>query len=405
MYDSTTVIITIVLTYRRTKKGLMNFQLTEDQQMIRQMARDFAQKQIAPKAAELDEKAEFPAENVKKMAEPGFMGMMIPACLGGAGLDNLSYVLVLEEIAAACASTAVTMSVNNSLFLGPIFKFGTDAQKKKYLPDFACGKKLGAYALSEPGSGSDAAALTTTATLKEDKYILNGTKNFITNGPNADAVIIFATVDKSKRHKGITAFIVEKNSRGFSVGKIEKKLGIKASSTSSIILDGCEVPAENRLGAEGEGFKIAMATLDGGRIGIGTQALGIARAAFEFSARYATQREAFGQPIAQFQMIQSKLANMAMQIDAARLLLWRAAWMRDQGLPITREAAIAKLFASEAAGQITTEAVQILGGYGYSREYPVERHFRDAKITQIYEGTSEIQRLVIAREVLKELVR
>lgn len=383
----------------------MNFQLTEEHQMIRQMAREFAEKEIAPKASELDEKAEFPAENIKKMAELGFMGMMVPQNLNGTGLDTLAYVLVLEEIAAACASTAVTMSVNNSLFLGPILKHGTEAQKKKYVPDFASGKKLGAYALSEPVSGSDAAALITTASKKDGKYILNGTKNFITNGPNADAVIIFATFDKEKKHKGISAFIVEKNSKGFSVGKIEKKLGIKASSTSSIILDACEVPEENRLGEEGEGFKIAMTTLDSGRIGIATQALGIGRAAFEFASKYALQREAFGQTISKFQSIQNKLADMAVELDAARLLTWRAAWMKDQGLPFTKEAAMAKLFASEAANKIAKEAVQVLGGYGYCREYPVERYFRDAKITEIYEGTSEIQRLVIAREILKEIVR
>ena len=385
-----------------TKEKTMNFKLDDDHQMICQMARDFAQKEIAPKAAELDEKAEFPAANIKKMSELGFMGMLVPAEYGGAGLDVLSYVLVLEEISAACASTAVTMSVNNSLFLGPILKFGTEEQKKKWLPDFAQGKKLGAYALSEPGCGSDAAALVTTATLKGDKYVLNGAKNFITNGPNADAVIIFVTLDKTKKHKGITAFIVDKNCKGFSVGKVEKKLGIKASSTSSIILDNCEVLASNRLGLDGEGFKIAMATLDNGRIGIATQALGIGKGAFDFARRYSKEREAFGQPISNFQMIQSKLADMAMQLDAARLLIWRAAWMRDQGMAVTKEAAMAKLFASEMATFVTKEAVQILGGYGYSREYPVERHFRDAKITEIYEGTSEIQRLVIAREVLKE---
>ncbi|MDO8526723.1 MAG: acyl-CoA dehydrogenase [Deltaproteobacteria bacterium] len=383
----------------------MDFKLNEDHTMIRQMAKDFAQKQIAPKAAELDEKAQFPTENIRQMGELGFMGMMAPAELGGAGLDTLSYVLVLEEISAACASTAVTMSVNNSLFLGPILKFGNEAQKKMFIPDFAQGKKLGAYALSEAGSGSDAAALITTVTLKDGKYILNGSKIFITNGPDADAVIVFATHDKTKKHKGISAFIVEKNAKGFSVGKVEKKLGIKASSTSSIILDHCEVPVQNRLGEEGDGFKIAMSTLDNGRIGIATQALGIGQAAFAFATKYATEREAFGQPISQFQLIQGKLADMALQLDAARLLVWRAAWMRDQGMKITKEAAMAKLFASEAATFVTKEAVQILGGYGYSREYPVERYFRDAKITEIYEGTSEIQRLVIAREVLKDLVR
>lgn len=383
----------------------MDFKLSEDHTMIRQLARGFAQKEIAPRAGALDEKSEFPSENVKKMAALGFMGMMAPQEFGGAGLDTLSYVLVLEEISAACASTGVTMSVNNSLFLGPILKFGTEAQKKKYIPDFAQGKKLGAYALSEPGSGSDAAGLKTTAARKGDKYILNGTKNFITNGPHADAMIIFTTTDKEKGHKGITAFIVEKTFKGFSVGKVEKKLGIRASSTSSVTLDNCEVPSENRLGEEGEGFKIAMSTLDSGRIGIATQALGIGRAAFEFAAKYSDQREAFGQPISGFQSIQNKLADMALQLDAARLLVWRAAWMKDQGMKIIKEAAMAKLFASEAATFITKEAVQVLGGYGYIREYPVERYFRDAKITEIYEGTSEIQRLVIAREVLKEIVR
>lgn len=383
----------------------MDFRLDKDHEMIREMARDFARREIAPRAADLDEKSEFPVINVKKMAELGFMGMMVPQEFSGSGLDMLAYVLVLEEISAACASTAVTMSVNNSLFLGPILKHGSDPLKKKYISDFAQGSKLGAYALSEPGSGSDAAALVTTATLKGNKYILNGTKNFITNGPNADAIIIFATTDKEKKHKGVSAFVVEKNFKGFSVGKIEKKLGIKASSTSSIILDGCEVPVENRLGTEGEGFKIAMVTLDSGRIGIGTQALGIGQAAFEFASKYATEREAFGQPIAKFQLIQNKLADMAMELDAARLLIWRAAWMKDQGLPFTKEAAMAKLFASETATKTTKEAVQVLGGYGYSREYPVERYFRDAKITEIYEGTSEIQRLVIAREVLKEITK
>lgn len=377
--------------------------MNQDHQMIRQMAREFAQKEIAPKAADLDERSEFPSANVKKMAELGFMGMMIPQDFGGAGLDTLSYVLVLEEISAACASTAVTMSVNNSLFLGPIFKYGNEAQKQKYLPDFCTGKRLGAYALSEPGSGSDAAALKTTAAKKQNKYILNGSKNFITNGPHADAMIIFATIDTAKKHKGVTAFIVEKNCKGFSVGKIEKKLGIRASSTSSVILDNCEVPEENRLGAEGEGFKIAMVTLDSGRIGIATQALGIGRAAFDFARNYAKEREAFGQPIAQFQSIQNKLADMATQLDAARLLTWRAATLKDQTQNFTKEAAMAKLFASEAATFASKEAVQVLGGYGYIREYPVERYFRDAKITEIYEGTSEIQRLVIAREVLKEI--
>lgn len=381
----------------------MDFKLSEDQQMIYQLARDFAQKEIAPRAAAFDEKAEFPKINVEKMAELGFMGMMVPQVLGGAGLDMLSYVLVLEELSAACASTAVTMSVNNSLYLGPILEFGTEEQKKKFIPDFARGKKLGAYALSEAGSGSDAAALVCQAEKKGNKYVLNGSKAWITNGPNADALIVFATHDKAKRHKAISAFIVETHSSGFSVGKIEKKLGIRASSTSTINFENCEVPAENLLGEEGKGFGIAMATLDNGRIGIATQALGIAGGAYRFARQYATEREAFGGPIAKFQSIQNKLADMAVEIDAARLLIWRTAWMRDNGLPFTKEAAMAKLFASETANKTAKEAVQVLGGYGYSREYPCERYFRDAKITEIYEGTSEIQRLVIAREVLKEI--
>ena len=379
----------------------MDFQLTDEQIMIRDMARDFAQKEVAPKAAERDAKSEFPADSVKKMAELGLMGMMVPQEWGGAGLDTATYVLALEEISAACASTAVTMSVNNSLYCGPILKFGTETQKKRCLIPFARGEKLGAYALSEPGTGSDAANQKTTAKKVGGKYILNGRKNFITSGPHADAMVLYAMTDPEKRHKGISCFIVEKNFKGFSIGKIEKKLGICASSTSEVVLEDCEVPAENLLGGEGEGFTIAMATLDGGRIGIGTQAIGIARAAFEHARDYSKVREAFGQSISNFQAIQHYLADMAMKIDASRLLVWRAAWMKDHGIPFTKEAAMAKLFASETAMWVTTKAVQVYGGYGYIKDYPVERYFRDAKITEIYEGTSEIQRLVIARNVLK----
>lgn len=368
--------------------------------MIRDLARDFAQKEVAPGAAERDQKSQFPSDCVKKMAELGLMGMMIPEKWGGAGLDAVSYVLALEEIAVACASTAVSMSVNNSLYCWPIFKFGNDEQKERLLKDFAGGKKIGAYSLSEPASGSDAGALQCLAKKSGTQYILNGTKNFVTNGPQADAMVLFARTSDDK-HKGISAFIVEKNSPGFRVGKIEKKLGICASSTSEIVLENCQVPAENLLGEEGMGFKIAMATLDGGRIGVGTQALGIARAAFEQARDYSKQREAFGQLISNFQAIQHYLADMALKIDASRLLLWRAAWMRDQGLPFSKEAAMAKLHASEAAMWVTHKAVQIHGGYGFCKDYPVERFFRDAKITEIYEGTSEIQRLVIARSVLK----
>lgn len=372
--------------------------------MLQEMVRNFAQKELAPNAAKLDEESQFPSDAVKKLAELGLMGMMVPPDLGGAGMDPLSYVIVLEEISAACASTAVTMSVNNSLYLDCIMKHASDAQKKRHVPEFAQGKKLGAYALSEPGTGSDAANQRTTAVLKNDKYVLNGTKNFITNGPNADAVIVFAMTDREKKHKGISAFIVEKTFPGFKVGKIEKKLGIRASSTSEIFFENCEVPKENILGREGDGFAIAMTTLDGGRIGIAAQATGIARAAFETAAKYSTEREAFGKPICDFEGIQWKLADMAMKIDAARLLMYRAAWLKGQGKKHTKEAAMAKLFASETSMEVTKEAIQVLGGYGYCKEYPVERFFRDAKITEIYEGTSEIQRIVIAKNILKEIV-
>lgn len=382
----------------------MDFKYTDEQIMVRDMARDFAQNELKPRAQELDESETFPSEAVAKMAELGLMGMTIPAEDGGAGLDYVSYVLALEEIAAACASTAVTMSVNNSLYCAPIVKFGTKAQREKYVKPFASGRKLGAYALSEPGTGSDAANQKTVAVKEGDKYILNGTKNFITNGPNADAMIIFAMTDKEKKHKGISAFIVEKNFRGYSVGKKEKKLGIRASSTSSIILENCEVPAENILGSEGGGFSVAMWTLDGGRMGIATQALGIARAAFEVAVKYSKEREAFMRPLADFEGIQWKIADMAMGIDAARLLTHRVAWLKDQEKPHSKEASMAKLFASETAMMVTKEAIQVLGGYGYCKEYPVERYFRDAKITEIYEGTSEIQRIVIAKNVLKEIV-
>src|SRR5262245_25425097 len=381
----------------------MNFQLTDEQKMVQEMARSFAQKEVAPVAAELDAKGEFPSRFLPKMAELGLMGMMVPTEWGGAGLETLAYVLALEEISVACASTAVTMSVNNSLYCGPLVKFAKDAQKEKYLKPFAMGQKLGAYALSEPGSGSDAANQQTTAVLKGGKWILNGRKNFITNGPHADAMIVYAMNDKEKRHKGISAFIVEKNFPGFTIGKIEKKLGICASSTSEVVLDNCEVPAENLLGEVGQGFTIAMSTLDSGRIGIGTQAVGIARAAFEAARKYSTEREAFGKKIYEFGAIQNYLAEMATKIDASRLLMHRAAWLKDQGKSFGKEAAMAKLFASETAMWVTSKAIQVHGGYGYIKDYPVERYYRDAKITEIYEGTSEIQRLVICRQLIKEI--
>ncbi len=379
----------------------MDLNLTEEQKMILKMVRSFAEKEVAPSAEKLDEGEIFPTENVKRMAELGLLGMMIPQEYGGAGLDVLSYVIAIEEIARYCASTAVVMSVNNSLVCDPIYKFGTDSQKKKFLVPLARGEKLGCFCLSEPGTGSDAAAQKTVATKKGNEWILNGTKNFITNGPQADIAIIFAMSDKSKGHRGISAFIVEKDTQGYSIGKIEKKMGIRGSSTSQIILEDCRIPAENMLGGEGDGFKIAMATLDGGRVGIAAQALGIARGAYEDALQYAKQREAFGQPIANFQGIQWMLADMAVRIDAARLLIWRAAMLKQQGERYTKEAAMAKLFASETAMWTVTKAVQIHGGYGYIKDYRVERFFRDAKITEIYEGTSEIQRNVIAREIIK----
>lgn len=380
----------------------MYFQFTEDQKMIRDMARKFAREVVAPKAAELDEKSEFPAMHLQKMWELGLMSMMVDPKYGGSGMDSLSYVLALEEISWACASTAVTMSVNNSLFCGPVQKFGTEEQKQEFLVPCATGKALGAYCLSEPGTGSDAANQQTTAILVGNDYVLNGTKNFITNGPNAENFIIFAMTDKAKRHKGISAFLVKKSDFGFSVGKVEKKLGIRASSTSSIVLTDCRIPKSRLLGAEGQGFMLAMTTLDAGRIGIATQALGISQAAFDYAIKYAGEREAFGQTIDNFQAIQFMLSDMSTRIEASRLLTYKAAWLKDQGISCSREAAQAKLFSSETSNFVTNKAVQIHGGYGYCREYPVERLLRDARITEIYEGTSEIQRVVIAKNLLKE---
>ena len=376
----------------------MDFQLNEEQLLLQQTMRDFAKREIAPHAAKLDESSTFPTENIKKMAEMGIMGMMVPHELGGGGMSTLDYVIVLEEIAAACASTAVTMSVNNSLYLTCLMHFANDAQKKKYIPDWASGNKLGAYSLSEPGSGSDAGALRCQAEKKGDKYFLNGTKNWITNGPNADAIIVFARTSTDK-HKGISAFIVEKNYPGFQIGKIEKKLGIRASSTSELNFKNCEVPAENLLGAEGDGFKIAMATLDGGRIGIGAQALGIGRAAFEAATKYAKEREAFGKVIADFQAIQWKIADMATKLDAARLLIHRAAWLKSEGKNVGKEAAMAKLYCSEVFHRVANHCVQLHGGYGLMEEYPAAKFYRDQKLLEIGEGTSEIQRLVISRHI------
>lgn len=380
----------------------MKFELTEEQKEVMRTAREFARKEILPLARKIDEEEYYPQEIIKKLAEMGFMGMMVPEKYGGAGFDTISYVLAMEEISAACASTGVIMSVNNSLVSDPILRYGTEEQKMKYLVPLAKGEKLGCFCLSEPESGSDAAGLRTTARKEGNEYILEGTKNFVTNGPQADIAIVFATVDRNLKHKGICAFIVEREMKGYIISKVEKKLGIRGSGTAQIILDGVRVPAENLLGAVGEGFKVAMTTLDGGRIGIAAQALGIARAAFEEAVRYSKERRAFGQLIGEFELVQEMIAYMATKIDAARLLTLRAAYLKDKKVKFTKEAAMAKLFASETAMWVTTKAIQIFGGYGYITDNSVERHFRDAKITEIYEGTSEIQKLVIATNVLKE---
>ncbi len=379
----------------------MNFELNEEYSMIQEAARDFAQQDLKPGVIERDEKALFPYDQVKKMGELGFMGMMVDSKYGGAGLDALAYTLVLEEIAKIDASAAVIMSVNNSLVCYGLEAFGSEEQKEKYLRPLASGEKLGAFALSEPEAGSDATSQHTTAIDQGDHYLLNGTKNWITNGGNADICLIIAQTHPEKAHRGINVLIVEKGMPGFTIGPKENKLGIRSSDTHSLLFTDVKVPKENRIGEDGFGFKFAMKTLDGGRIGIAAQALGIAAGAYEFALAYAKERKTFGKPIAEHQAIQFKLADMEVEIEAARLLTYKAAWRKDQGLPYSKEAAMAKLHASEVAMKTSIEAVQIHGGYGYVKEYHVERLMRDAKITQIYEGTSEIQRLVIAREILK----
>lgn len=375
-------------------------ELSDEQKMILDQVRNFAQKEIAPKAEHIDHTGEFPRAIVKQLGEMGLFGINVEPEYGGAGLDYVTYALVGEELNAACASTGVIFSAHNSLACGPIKKWGTPEQKKKWLEPMASGKKIGAFALSEPGSGSDAGALICICKKEGDHYVVNGTKNWITNGPESDTIILLATKDTALKHKGVCAFIVDKNSPGLSVGKVESKLGIKGSGTSQLIFENVKIPASQMLGNEGDGFKIAMSTLDGGRIGIAAQALGIARAAIEAAKRFAKERETFGKPIAQHQGIQFMFADMAMRLDAARLLVLRAARMQDKGEKFTREAAMAKLYASEAANFIVDKALQIHGGYGFVKEYPVERHFRDQRITEIYEGTSEIQRLVIANSEL-----
>jgi butyryl-CoA dehydrogenase len=379
----------------------MEFELTDEQKMIRDTAREFAAREIAPKAAELDKSGRWPSEILTKMAELGLMGVAIPQEHGGAGMDTLSYALAMEEISAACASCGVIMSVNNSLFCDPVYKFGTDEQKKRVLQPVASGRKLGCFGLTEPMSGSDAQTMITNGDKTSGGYILNGAKNWITNGPQADWIIVFAVTDRSGPKVKHTAFLVERGTPGFTQNAPDHKLGIHAAHSCTVFFENCKVPDANVVGNVGDGFKVAMATLDGGRIGIACQAIGIARAAFEKSVAYAKERKSFGVPIAQHQAIQFMLSDMATQIDAARLLAWRAAKMKDSKVRHTAESAMAKLYASEMATRVTHKAIQVHGGYGYSTEFPVERHYRDARITEIYEGTSEIQRIVIAANLLR----
>jgi len=379
----------------------MKFDLTEEHLMIRGAARDFAQNELLPGVIERDENQKFPSEQVKKMAELGFMGMMVSPDYGGGGMDTISYVLAMEEISKVDASAAVIMSVNNSLVCWGLETYGSQEQKDKYLRRLATGEIIGAFCLSEPEAGSDATSQQTTAIEKDDCYLLNGTKNWITNGNSASIYLVIAQTDPSLGHKGINAFIVEKETDGVIVGKKEDKLGIRGSDTHSIMFNDVQVPKENRIGEDGFGFSFAMKTLSGGRIGIAAQALGIASGAYELALEYSKQRKAFGKEISRHQAIAFKLADMATEIDAARLLCLRAAWLKDNGMNYDREGAMAKVFASETAMKTTTEAVQVHGGYGFVKEYHVERLMRDAKITQIYEGTSEIQRIVISRSILK----
>jgi butyryl-CoA dehydrogenase len=378
----------------------MKIELTDEQQMVQALAREFAEKEVRPVASQLDQEARFPHETVRRMGELGLLGIAVPEAYGGSGADTVAYVVALEEIARVCASHAVIMSVNNSLYCDPVLKHATEEQKTRFLVPFASGREIGCFALTEPQAGSDATNQTTLAVRDGDHYVLNGRKVFVTNGREARVALVFAQTDPARGHRGISAFLVEKGTPGFLVPKVEDKLGIRASDTAEFVFEDCRVPARSRLGEEGQGFKIAMASLDGGRIGIAAQALGIAVGAFEASVAYARERKSFGVPIGQHQMVQWMLADMATAIDAARLLIWRAAALKDAGRPFTAQASMAKLFAADMAMRVTTDAIQVHGGYGFIKEYQVERFFRDAKITQIYEGTSQIQKLVIARHVL-----
>ena len=379
----------------------MDFTLSETEKLLQKTAKEFADNHLRPGVIERDKNAKFPSEQIKMMGELGFMGMMISEEFGGSGMDTVSYCIALEEIAKADASAAVIMSVNNSLVCQLIENFGIEKQKKKFLTKLASGQWLGAFSLSEPQSGSDASNMRTFAKKEDDHYIINGTKNWVTNGISSDIVLLMCLTEKDVGYNGISTFIIEKGTKGFSTGKKEDKLGIRGSDTCELYFDNCKVSEDNRLGDEGKGFKIALGTLDGGRIGIATQALGIAKESLEKSVSYANEREQFGKKIGKFGVIRSKISKMATNIDAARLLIFRAAKMKDLGLPFKKEAAMAKSFASKIAMEAATECVQIFGGYGYVRETGVERLMRDAKITQIYEGTSEIQELVVSREILK----
>ena len=380
----------------------MLFRFTDEQLMIQSMVREFSRKVIAPTAAERDRTKEFPADNLKKMAELGLLGMMVPPEYGGEGADTISYVLALAEIAYSCASTAVVMSVHNSIVCESILRFGTEAQKTQYLPQLAEGRMLGAFGLTEPEAGSDPVSQITSAVRDGDSYVINGTKRFTTTGKNSHLVIVTAKTDESQRHRGISAFIVEKGTPGFKVGHMEDKMGLRASDTTDLIFDNCRVPAANLLGQEGEGFKLAMTALDGGRIGIAAQSIGVAQAALDASINYAQQRTQFGQKISKFQGLRWMIADMATELEAARQLTMSAAAMKDQRAKFTRQASMAKLFASEMVNRVTAKAIQIHGGYGFTKDYPVERYYRDARVFTIYEGTSEIQRVVISNHLLKD---
>ena len=379
----------------------MDFSLNKREELFLQMIREFAENEVKPLAAEIDEQERFPMETVEKMAKIGIMGIPIPVEYGGQGGTNQMYIMAVEELSRVCATTGVVVSAHTSLCMNPILEFGTEDQKKKYLPKLASGEWIGAFGLTEPNAGTDAAMQQTTAVLDGDEWVLNGSKIFITNAGYAHVYVIMAMTDKSLGTKGISAFIVEKDTPGFSIGKKEKKLGIRGSATCELIFENCRIPKENLLGEQGKGFKIAMMTLDGGRIGIASQALGIAQGAMDVTVKYTKERKQFGKTIAQFQNTQFQMADLKTRVEAARLLVRSAAWKKDMGLPYSADAAMAKLYAAETAMDVTTKAVQFHGGYGYTREYPVERMMRDAKITEIYEGTSEVQRMVIAAQLFK----